>query len=96
MTITSFIIYRYSLPLVRALKFKDIEIASREGFLVCLTGDNCRTGWGEAAPLPAFSNESLPQVLTILRSWTEASNAGWDRTTCHRRADSLSNPQSST
>jgi O-succinylbenzoate synthase len=68
MTITSFIIYRYSLPLVRALKFKDIEIASREGFLVCLTGDNCRTGWGEAAPLPAFSNESLPQVLTELTS----------------------------
>ncbi len=47
-------LYRYSLPFRQPLMFKGQRLASREGLLVTINGQ-----WGEIAPLPGFSRESL-------------------------------------
>jgi o-succinylbenzoate synthase len=57
--ITGAEVYRYTLPLKRRLRLGSEEITARKGFLIRLTGAGVFTGWGEAAPLPGFSRESL-------------------------------------
>lgn len=47
-------LYRYSLPFRQPLMFKGQRLASREGLLVTINGQ-----WGEIAPLPGFSTETL-------------------------------------
>ncbi|MDQ7732617.1 o-succinylbenzoate synthase [Halomonas sp. SpR1] len=48
------VLYRYSLPFRQPLMFKGNRLANREGLLVCINGQ-----WGEIAPLPGFSTETL-------------------------------------
>lgn len=50
-------LYRYSLPFRQPLMFKGERLANREGLLVSINGQ-----WGEIAPLPGFSNESLAEA----------------------------------
>ena len=50
-------LYRYSLPFRRPLMFKGERLANREGLLVSINGQ-----WGEIAPLPGFSTETLAEV----------------------------------
>ncbi|MBR9903395.1 MAG: o-succinylbenzoate synthase [Gammaproteobacteria bacterium] len=50
-------LYRYSLPLRQPLMFKGNRLASREGLLVSINGQ-----WGEIAPLPGFSTETLAEA----------------------------------
>lgn len=50
-------LYGYSLPLRQPLTFKGQPLASREGLLVCINGQ-----WGEIAPLPGFSTETLAEA----------------------------------
>lgn len=50
-------LYRYSLPLRQPLMFKGQRLVSREGLLVTINGQ-----WGEIAPLPGFSMETLAEV----------------------------------
>ncbi|OJA05753.1 o-succinylbenzoate synthase [Halomonas sp. QHL1] len=50
-------LYGYSLPLRQPLTFKGERLASREGLLVCINGQ-----WGEIAPLPDFSTETLAEA----------------------------------
>lgn len=50
-------LYRYSLPFRQPLMFKGQRLAHREGLLVSINGQ-----WGEIAPLPGFSNESLAEA----------------------------------
>jgi o-succinylbenzoate synthase len=66
MKVSAFAIHRFSLPLVQPVRFRQIEVSARDGLLLSLTGDNRWTGWGEAAPLPAFSRETMPLVQTEL------------------------------
>ncbi|GEN26571.1 o-succinylbenzoate synthase [Halovibrio variabilis] len=47
-------LYRYSLPFRQPLMFKGMRLVSREGLLVTINGQ-----WGEIAPLPGFSIETL-------------------------------------
>ena len=47
-------LYRYSLPLRQPLTFNGQRVANREGLLVSINGQ-----WGEIAPLPGFSAETL-------------------------------------
>lgn len=47
-------LYRYSLPFRQPLMLKGQRLASREGLLVTINGQ-----WGEIAPLPGFSTETL-------------------------------------
>ena len=50
-------LYRYSLPFRQPLMFKGQRLASREGLLVAINGQ-----WGEIAPLPGFSTETLAEA----------------------------------
>lgn len=49
--------YRYCLPLRGG--------EERQGLLFALEGDTSQIGWGEAAPLPGFSSETLEDVLGV-------------------------------
>ncbi|MCH4811485.1 o-succinylbenzoate synthase [Vreelandella neptunia] len=50
-------LYRYTLPFRQPLMFKGIRLARREGLLVTINGQ-----WGEIAPLPGFSTETLAEA----------------------------------
>jgi O-succinylbenzoate synthase len=67
MKITAVKIYAYRLPLVRPLILKFHTLQERLGFLLKLSSDTGHTAWGEAAPLPGFSRESLADTGTALR-----------------------------
>ena len=59
--------YRYRLPLTAPLKLKGATLSYREGLLLRLAGDDGSEGWGEAAPLPGFSEEDLDGSAAGLR-----------------------------
>ena len=59
MKLTAYDIYRFRLPLARPLRLKEGTVAFREGSLVRLRAADGQAGWGEVAPLPGFSAETL-------------------------------------
>ncbi|TCP91158.1 O-succinylbenzoate synthase [Cricetibacter osteomyelitidis] len=75
MTIREYHLYRYSIPVDAQLVLRNRFLKKREGLLVQVKcGDN--EGWGEIAPLPEFSQETLEQaeaqVIDWLKCWDEA------------------------
>lgn len=65
-------VYRYSVPMEAGVVLRNQRLKSREGLIVHLRqGDE--QGWGEIAPLPAFSAETLAQAesatLAQLSRW---------------------------
>lgn len=64
-------LYRYTLPFHSGLILKDQILNTRSGLFVCLK-ENGQEGWGEIAPLPTFSQESLAQVEKETREWLSA------------------------
>lgn len=62
--IEEFSLYRYKLPLA-----DNPYLESREGIILKLRDDEGCTGWGDCAPLPGYSRESLEQsceqLLTV-------------------------------
>jgi o-succinylbenzoate synthase len=50
-------LYRYRLPLSQPIQFHDQQISVREGLLL-----KWESSWGEIAPLPGFSKESLAEA----------------------------------
>ena len=71
MQLTDVELYRYRIPLTHPLQLGDETIHHRRGVLMVLADDEGHTGWGEAAPLPAFSSETLRDVerqAPVLRS----------------------------
>ncbi len=64
---TSFDLYRYSLPLSRPLTLRGTTLRRREGLLLRLSGEDDSEGWGESAPLPGFSKESLNEAAEQVR-----------------------------
>ena len=66
----SFALYRYSLPFSRPLTLEGATLRNREGLLLKLTDDGSE-GWGETAPLPGFSGESLDEAAVQLRRLAE-------------------------
>jgi O-succinylbenzoate synthase len=62
MRISSFGVFRYKLPLVEPLQMPRRQLYRREGLLLRLASDAGDVGWGEAAPLPGFSEERLQQA----------------------------------
>ena len=68
MRIAGFDLYRYDLALSEPLTLKDATLHRREGALIRLTADDGSEGWGEAAPLPGFSPESLEDATDQLRA----------------------------
>ncbi|MBY5994174.1 o-succinylbenzoate synthase [Ferrimonas balearica] len=59
------ILYPYSLALNTPLRFQGQALSQRQGLLVKLVQDD-RVGWGDCAPLPGFSRESLAQCQDAL------------------------------
>lgn len=68
MRIEGFDLYRYDLALSEPVALKDATLRRREGALIRLTADDGSEGWGEAAPLPNFSPESLTDATEQLRT----------------------------
>lgn len=62
MTIADARLYRYRLPLAEPLPVGDRTLTERRGLLLRVTDENGAEGWGEAAPLPGFSPESLDEA----------------------------------
>ncbi len=52
-------IFRYRLPLARPLPLAGGAVRERTGLLVRVQADSGAWGWGDAAPLPGFSRESV-------------------------------------
>lgn len=67
MNITRYRLYRYSLPFKHPLRFKEVTLRIREGLLVQLESECGVAAWGEVAPLPGFSDESLDSAIDQLR-----------------------------
>jgi o-succinylbenzoate synthase len=65
--LVGFDLYRYSLPLRRPPTLEGATLHHREGLLLRLSGDDGSEGWGESAPLPGFSEESLDEAAERLR-----------------------------
>ncbi|MEL6772254.1 MAG: o-succinylbenzoate synthase [Bacteroidota bacterium] len=60
-------VFRYRLPLVRPLPLRGQTVTVREGLLVRLSvGDH--EGWGDVAPLPGFSAETVDEATQSLRA----------------------------
>jgi o-succinylbenzoate synthase len=59
-------LYRYRLPFSRSLTLGGFTLHHREGLLLRLSGDDGSAGWGETAPLPSFSWESVDEAASQL------------------------------
>ena len=68
-TISSWRIFRYRLPLVGPLPLAGGVIHEREGLLVRLESDSGAWGWGDAAPLPGFSREGIDEAAAEVVAW---------------------------
>ena len=75
MTMRKYHLYRYSIPVDSQLILRERFLKRREGLLVQI---KCKTneGWGEIAPLPEFSEETLEmaekQTTLWLKKWDDA------------------------
>jgi o-succinylbenzoate synthase len=67
MKLARYDLYRYSLPFSGPLTFGGVTLHHREGLLLKLSGDDGSAGWGETAPLPGFSWESVDEAASQLR-----------------------------
>lgn len=67
MTIQRISLYRYRLPLTAPLSLGPTTIRFREGALVRVETDRGYTGWGDVAPLPGFSTETLAEACRQIR-----------------------------
>jgi len=68
MKITSCRLFQYEVPFQSKFFLKKTNIQARQGLLVELTDENQCCGWGEIAPLPQFSKETLPEAQRQLQS----------------------------
>lgn len=59
-------IYAYRIPLLAPLELPGTRVKERWGLVLKLTDSRGVVGWGEAAPLPGFSRESLAQCREAL------------------------------
>ena len=63
-------IFRYRLPLAAPLRLAGEVIHERAGILVRIESDSGVSGWGDAAPLPGFSRETVEKAEAELTAWT--------------------------
>ena len=62
MKVTRIQVFRYRLPFKAPVELAGEAHAARNGFLLALHNEHGAIGWGEAAPLPGFSRESLQET----------------------------------
>ncbi|EPZ00910.1 o-succinylbenzoate synthase [Mannheimia haemolytica] len=68
-------LYRYQLPIQTGVVLRKQPLKERQGVLVCLQEQE-KVGWGEIAPLPSFSQESLEQAENQAVNWLKAWQKG--------------------
>lgn len=66
MRIADFDVLPYSLSLTESMVWNGERRHQREGVILCLTAEDGSLGWGEAAPLPGFSSETLDEAISHL------------------------------
>ncbi len=68
MFLASFRIIPYQLRLDPPFRWRGGEVAERAGVLFRLEAADGRVGWGDAAPLPGFSHESLAEATQAIEA----------------------------
>ncbi|MGX1957321.1 o-succinylbenzoate synthase [Serratia proteamaculans] len=68
-------VYRYSLPMDAGVVLRNQRLKTRDGLLIHLQQGE-QEGWGEIAPLPAFSQETLAQAEQAALSWLQSWQGG--------------------
>ncbi|WLI77827.1 o-succinylbenzoate synthase [Kosakonia sp. H02] len=65
-------VYRWQIPLDAGVVLRERRLKTRDGLFVHLQ-ENGHEGWGEIAPLPGFSRETLDEVQPVVIDWVR----GW-------------------
>ncbi|WP_437890366.1 o-succinylbenzoate synthase [Phytobacter sp. V91] len=68
-------VYRWQIPMDAGVVLREQRLKIREGLFVHLQ-DGAAEGWGEIAPLPGFSHESLAEAMAATLSWVKAWQGG--------------------
>ena len=63
-------LYRYSLPMDAGVVLRNQRLKTRDGLLIHLQQGE-QEGWGEIAPLPEFSQETLAQAEQAALRWVQ-------------------------
>jgi len=71
MTLAEIKLYRYQLPFVKPLPLKNKTLSHRDGLIIELISSDGLKGYGDVAPLPGFSSESLTKAEHELRKVSE-------------------------
>ncbi|MEM9666548.1 MAG: o-succinylbenzoate synthase [Bacteroidota bacterium] len=69
-------LHPYRLPLTRPLRLSTGVLQAREGVAVQLKAPSGAEGWGDVAPLPGFSTETLETATAQLQTLTAVVEAG--------------------
>lgn len=85
MTIADVDLYRYELPFAGPVQLDGSLVQCRRGLLVRVVSNEGHVGWGEAAPLPGFSDEPLEEVVR----WAKRTLPRWTGTTLDRSESSV-------
>ncbi|WP_312044782.1 o-succinylbenzoate synthase [Erwinia sp.] len=68
-------VFNYNIPMAAGVVLRDRQVKSRQGLLVRLE-EAGREGWGEIAPLPGFSAETMPQAQAEALRWLQRWRTG--------------------
>ncbi|WP_156292572.1 o-succinylbenzoate synthase [Serratia oryzae] len=71
-------LYRYCVPMEAGVVLRHQRLKTRDGLLIHLQQGE-QQGWGEIAPLPEFSQETLEQAQQATLGWLQAWVAGENR-----------------
>lgn len=72
MRIASATFHRYSLCFHSPMQFRSESVQRRDGLIVSIHSDNGSVGYGEIAPLPGFSKETLKEAHTAAQRCVES------------------------
>ncbi|MBD1391347.1 o-succinylbenzoate synthase [Neiella sp. HB171785] len=64
-------VYCYDIPLTQPLQLAHGRLQQRQGLLLKFADQSGFYHWGEAAPLPGFSRETLTDAIDALWSWLD-------------------------
>ena len=70
-------VYRWQIPMDAGVVLRERRLKTRDGFFMHLRQGE-REGWGEIAPLPGFSLETLDEAQAALMAWTHEWREGAD------------------
>lgn len=68
-------VYRWQIPMDAGVVLRERRLKTRDGLFIHLRSA-AREGWGEIAPLPGFSSESLTEATAAVCAWARAWQAG--------------------